>query len=327
MKARTRAVGPVALLVLALVSGCSRQVDPWEGKPSPRVLSSFPPIHCFARNVAVKKDSTQCLCPPRIDPHNYVYNINDTIKVSTADLFLANGFGLDTDFTDKLYANTGKGGLKLVYKKLAEGLPVTLRRPARDDKKDSDHGDHSRSEFDPHVWLGIPQAQHMVDQIRDELKKLDPENAPGYDRNAASYKARLQALQDEGKKALAGMKIAILTHHDSMRYFADSFGIPRGGFIQEAPRVDPSGKELAELAAELARKYPRLILAVEPGTPGGSAEILKKELSKAGVKVETVTLDPLEICEQADWTDDGWYERKMRENIRALVEARKKLEK
>src|SRR5262245_15423299 len=305
MKRRKGAVLICLLAMTMLVAwmGCGSLPDGWEGLPGPpRVLVSFPPIYSFTKNVAGDQAGIICLCA-ETGPHEYQFNINDSIKLKRADLFFANGLTLDNSFTDKM--NTNSGNTKLRYRKLADDLPEDLLREgkphAHDPGHDHDH-DHEHGRFDPHVWLGIPQAIGMVKQIRYHLKQVDGAHADLYEKNAADYIARLKKLHEDGKEKLKGLKVVpIITFHESMGYFADSFGLNVLGSIHPQAGIDPAGRALEGLArkcAQLPDKQKELVLiAVEPQYPEAAAKVLKDQLlgpKKAGVgKVELVVVDPL----------------------------------
>src|SRR5207244_3176130 len=88
----------VALLALALgmavtVLGCSHGDDPWEGLGGPpRVLVSFPPLYCFAKNVGGEDAAVLSLLQNQ-GPHDYEPTAEDSRKVVKANLFLINGLG------------------------------------------------------------------------------------------------------------------------------------------------------------------------------------------------------------------------------------------
>jgi len=330
MKRRKGAVLICLLAMTMLVAwvGCGSLPDGWEGLPGPpRVLVSFPPIYSFAKNVAGDQAGIICLCA-ETGPHEYQFNINDSIKLKRADLFFANGLTLDNSFTDKMNANSGN--TKLRYRKLADDLPEDLLREgkphAHDPGHDHDH-DHEHGRFDPHVWLGIPQAIGMVKQIRYHLKQVDGAHADLYEKNAADYIARLKKLHEDGKEKLKGLKVVpIITFHESMGYFADSFGLNVLGSIHPQAGIDPAGRALEGLArkcAQLPDKQKELVLiAVEPQYPEAAAKVLKDQLlgpKKAGVgKVELVVVDPLETGNR-DELDAEWYVKMMEKNINTLA--------
>jgi ABC-type Zn uptake system ZnuABC Zn-binding protein ZnuA len=326
MKWRKRAVlGSVLAAAAALAwVGCGSVKDGWEDKPGPpRVLASFPPIACFVENVGGDHAGLICLCTGT-GPHDYQFKIRDSIQLKRADLFFANGLGLDDHFADKMVNNSGNARLR--YVKLADNLPASLRMKGEahghehghgHEGHDHDHG-HHHGEFDPHVWLGIPQAIGMVEQIRDGLKDADRAHAADYDRNAATYIARLKELHAEGKKKLKELKVPVITFHESMGYFADSFGLNVLGSIQPTPGEAPSPQKYKSLV-EKCPKGSTVLIAVEPQYPETAAETLKKALTNAEVKVHLVIIDPLETCSGDEWKEADWYERKMRANIDNLA--------
>src|SRR5262249_54220428 len=67
---------------------------------TPRVVVSSPPLDSFAKNLVADPRSVVCLCVTT-GPHQYSYTIQDTQLLKEADLFLANGLGLDDSFADK----------------------------------------------------------------------------------------------------------------------------------------------------------------------------------------------------------------------------------
>ena len=325
MRWRIRAVlGCVLAAAAALAwTGCGSVKDGWEDRGGPpRVVASFPPIACFVENVGGDHVGLVCLCTGT-GPHDYQFNIRDSILLKRADVFFANGLGLDDHFADKMVTNGSNARLR--YVKLADKLPASLRKKGEEHAEEHghgheghDHAHHHHGEFDPHVWLGIPQAIGMVEQIRDGLAAADGAHAAAYNRNAAAYIARLKELHAEGKKKLAGLKVPVITFHESMGYFADSFGLNVLGSIQPTPGEAPSPQKYKALVEKCPRGS-TVIIAVEPQYPETAADTLKKALTNAGVKaVHLVIVDPLET-RSADELNAGWYERKMRANIDNLA--------
>ncbi len=297
----------VVLSFLALTNGCGSAQDPWEGKGgSPRIVTSFAPLYCFARNVAGDKAGIVCICQGSKGPHGYRETHEDLLTMRRADLLIANGMGLDDGFMEKLKRS---GTATLRYLKVAETI----------DKSLIIGGGHP----DPHLWLGVKQAKAMVSKIRDVLKESgvgDP--SVNYDANATAYLKKLDKLKDYKKKELAAIKSPIVTFHESLNYFADSFGLKIAGSIRVTPESEIGGPRIRELIA-LCLKEKVEIIAVEPQYKKAEAENLKKQLVSRGLKnVKLVRVDPLEACEVKDLNAD-WYIRKMQENIDNLVGSQK----
>jgi ABC-type Zn uptake system ZnuABC Zn-binding protein ZnuA len=171
----------------------------------------------------------------------------------------------------------------------------------------------------------------MVETARDELKKFDPGHAAGYDRRAAEYLKKLDALQAEGKAALAGKKDRqFITFHDSMRYFVRPFDLKVAGAIEPRAGVEPDARQIGKLV-EMCKAQGVRLLTKEPQYPAASAERVLEEIKRQGVEgARIVELDPMETV-AADPDGHGgpaefkgqamrdFYERKLRANIQALA--------
>jgi ABC-type Zn uptake system ZnuABC Zn-binding protein ZnuA len=307
------------LLVAVGLSGCSRPDAVWPDHPGPRVMTSFPPLYSFATNVAGDDANVLCLLTST-GPHHYGPSTRDALKLHEADLFVINGLAMDDHFATHLRNNSGNPGLRLL--RAGERLPEKQRREL--DKSDQNHEACSccaHGIWDPHVWLGIPEAILMVEAIRDDLKAIDPEHAAGYDQRAAAYITRLKNLQQEGLALLQDKKERkLITFHDSLFYFARSFDLEIAGSIQFSAGDEPSPQRLAKLVQVCQDKGVRL-LAVEPQYPTNtSAGTLLNELHQQGITdAAFVVIDPMETVMEADLTPD-FYERRMRENLHHLAQ-------
>lgn len=298
--------------LIVLMSGCGSARDPWAEKAGPpRVVTSFAPLYCFAQNIAGEGGGYVCLCE-KAGPHHYQFNHEDTLYLRRADVLIANGLGLDTSFTDKLAKNSDNATLRYVK------IGNRIREQGGPLKKAEDTHGHSHGEYDPHLWLGIPQAKAMVNHIRDVLKEIQPSKRAEYDQRAEAYNKKLDELHNYGKEQLKDIQSPILTMHESLTYFADSFGLKIAGSIRVSPKEDADGKRMAELIAKCKKENIRII-AIEPQYSPGEAKTLKDELQKQGLKdVKLVMVDPLETCNREDLNVD-WYVKKMKQNIDNLA--------
>jgi ABC-type Zn uptake system ZnuABC Zn-binding protein ZnuA len=315
----------VALVAAGLgLAGCSAGPDAWQDRPGPKILAFFPPLYSLAAQVAGDDAQVQSLLTA-MGPHDYDFHPSDATRVRRADLFLINGLGLDDDIGQRLAKSAGNDKLKVV--EVGESVPEAelLAAGACSCGHDGEagHEHHHHGAHDPHVWLGVPEAVHMVGAIQRALAEADPPHADGYAKRATALTDRLHALQADGKKMLAAKseKARLLTQHDALRYFARSFGAEVVDAI-ELPGREPSGKRLAELVKLCQEKKVRLI-AVEPQySANTAAQTILTELHRHKIDAAFVELDPLETASPADLTPD-YYERKMRENLDHLTGALK----
>jgi ABC-type Zn uptake system ZnuABC Zn-binding protein ZnuA len=314
-------LGAVVAIIAAGIGGCSHAPDPWPEHAGKRIMVSFPPLYSFVTSVAGEDATVQCLLTTT-GPHDYHATPADGMRLKGADLLVINGLGLD-DFCLKLRTNSGNSKLKRPEGLLIAGDCIPTGQRKQNEK--IDHGDHFHpGGYDPHVWLGIPQAILMVQAIRDRLKEIDPAHAANYDRRAAAYTARLEELHAEGRKKLEGkQERQLISFHDSLQYFAQSFGLKIAGVVELTAGKEASPAQIAHLV-ELCQKEQVRLIAVEPQYPQNtSARTLLIELGKKGIKEAAfVEVDPMETAPPEELSPD-FYEKKMRANIKNLARALK----
>jgi len=309
----------------ALVYGCAPAAgDGWPDRPGPKVVASFAPIECFALNVAGDDAVVRQLMTSQ-GPHEFVPGPADARMLSKADLFFINGLTLDDAKCNPMARMSGNRKLKLVN--LGAKLPDDLLEIGGGDccKTEPAHGHeghaHEHGTHDPHIWMGLPQTEKMVEGIRDELKGVDPAHAADYDRRAAEYTGKLRALKAEGDALLKDKKERkFVTFHESLGYFADTYNLTIAGVIEDVPGAEPTPKQRDELVKACVKDKVRVI-AVEPQYSKAAAQQIVRELEKHGVKdPQIVRIDPMETA-TADEITPGWYEDRMRENLKALAAA------
>jgi zinc transport system substrate-binding protein len=334
-------ISGVAVFLMVL-TGCGRHEDPWEkvAGEGPKVLVSFPPLYCFTKKVAGEHAKVLSLLT-KVGPHDYSPSASDAIKSVKADVFLVNGLTLD-DWVTKVANSSGNPKFKkdrdnfLVH--VGEFLPKSKdeKKDARDKNSDTllkfghdhdhDHGHahahagHSHGEYDPHVWLGIAPAKSLVKNMSVKLGELAPEHKGEYEANAAKYIVELENLQAYGEELFKDKKNRkIIATHDSMKYFARSFGLTVLDNIQPQAGVEASNKDLQRLI-EICKKENVRVITVEPQYGETTAKTLQKQLKDQGVEVELVTFDTLETVNPEHAADPDYYMRKMRDNIKALAD-------
>jgi ABC-type Zn uptake system ZnuABC Zn-binding protein ZnuA len=278
---------------------------------------TFPPLYSFVKSVGGDDVGVLCLCTA-VGPHDYQSSPQDIRKVRGANLFFINGLELDDPFAGTLKNNSGKPDLKMV--ELGEDAIPTDR--LRKYAEPVQHGSHVHAGYDPHVWLGLPEAIDMVNCICEKLKEADPPRAAKYDERAGQYVQRLTALHEEGRKALHGKKERkLIDFHDYLYYFTRSLDLEVVGHLTTRPGVSPDQKQLTELVAQCKKEGVRVV-TIEPQYDPDRANIVLKAMREQGIaNPETVAVDPLETVAPDDTLDAGWYERKMRANLENLVKA------
>ena len=311
---------------LISATGCAVAGDPWEGHESQtKVVVTIAPLESFVRAVGGDRVAVRCLCTTT-GPHHYQPDSRDARLLSNADLFLAVGLTLDESFADAMYRTARKPDVP--YVKLGELLPEPSLLEMKHDcckQGDAEHA-HHHDKWDPHVWLGIRQAVQIVEQIRDQLTKIDPSSKEVFEKNAAAYVAKLHGLHAEGKKLLADRAVRrIVSFHEALGYLAESFDLEIADVIEQGPGDQPTSRHIADLI-NICKDPKKSVgaITVEPQYSGSSsATLIQNELRREKIIMPMATIDPMETAEVSELASEGgdWYLERMRRNLASLHKA------
>jgi zinc transport system substrate-binding protein len=320
------ALFPLAFLVTILQSGCSGAPDPWGASaPSPRVVATFPPIASWTKKLLGDSGSVHSLCTAT-GPHHHEFQVKEGQLLRRADLFVMNGLTLDDHFANKLIKGHAPKSMKVLN--LGNLLPedLVLEMPHNHDEAEEahaghDHHNHDHGNKDPHYWLGVPQATFSIRQLAGELGKSNPDLKAKVDANAEELIKTLQDLKSgmvERLKNKTDRKV--ITMHESMGYFARSFGFKVVDVIQVDPGAEPSAPRLVKLLERCKKTGVRTII-VEPQYPKTSgAAWLSAELKKAGLEPRLIEIDPMETFDGDGGPDGDWYVQTLKANLERLAE-------
>ncbi len=226
-----------------------------------RIVASFYPMYIMARNVVkdVPGVTATNLTPPTTGClHDYTVTTEDMKKLATADVFVANGAGMES-FLDRIVAQYPQ--VKILQ--LAEGIPLI--------KGKGEEGDN------PHVWVSISNAIIEMKNLGVHMEKIDPVHVALYRKNTAAYTERLEALHQKMQAELSPYKgKKIITFHEAFPYFAQEFGLEIAAVIEREPGSEPSARELAD-TIEIVKKAGIKALFSEPQYPAHAAKIIAQE--------------------------------------------------
>jgi ABC-type Zn uptake system ZnuABC Zn-binding protein ZnuA len=261
-----------------------------------RVLASFLPMEIFTRNVAGDAPgvAVASMLPASLGcPHDYALTPGDMKKIASADLFVANGLGME----DFLGEPVRRANPKIRIVETARGV-----RPVR--------GGHG--EINPHTWVSPRNAILQVREIEKALSEARPGLAPAFRRNTDAYVFRLTALAAEFEAAaMTFRRTNIVTFHDVFDYLARDVGLTVVGKIETVPGQEPSAGEIQRLSRTIREKEVPAVFS-EPQYSPKLADTLARE---AGVPVRV--LDPVATGSPALTA----YEDAMRRNLSTLKEA------
>ena len=260
------------------------------------IVASFYPVYITVRNVTrdVPGVSVTNLTPPLTGClHDYTVTANDMKKLARAQVFVANGAGMEA-FLDKITSQYP--AMKIMQ--LSEGIPL-IEGPGNEGNN-------------PHVWVSISDAILQVKNLGKAMDSFDPSRRQYYDRNVSAYVAKLEVLKQKMHSELAPYAgRSIITFHEAFPYFAREFGLKIATTVEREPGSEPSARELADTINLIKKTGIRAIFS-EPQYPSRAALAIAKE---TGTRV--YVLDPA-----ATGPDDyDAYLRIMETNLEVLKKA------
>ncbi len=192
-----------------------------------------------------------------------------------------------------------------------------------DDEGHDEHGHHEEEELDEHVWLSLRHARTLVGAIGDSLAALDPARAEACRANAAAYRAKLAALDEDYKAAVAAAprKTLVVADRFPLRYLADDYGLGYfAAFSGCSAETEASFKTVVFLASKADELGAKSILALE-GAKHRIAETVRAATKTKDQQI--VVFDSLQSTTAAQAAAGETYLGAMRRNLAALAEALK----
>ena len=183
-----------------------------------------------------------------------------------------------------------------------------------DEEKDAEHDGHDHDfEFDPHIWLDPVLVKQQVNNIKDGLIKVDPQNKEHYEQNAMQYNKELDVLDTKIKSSLSSCnKNTFVPFHNAFTYLGDRYGIKIMALSGIAPDSEASAAEIAEFVDFVKDNDIKVIFAEELVDPR-LAQVIADE---AGAEV--LLFSPIEALTQDEVGQNITYIDKMEKNLDAL---------
>ncbi|RPG07987.1 MAG: metal ABC transporter substrate-binding protein, partial [Planctomycetaceae bacterium TMED241] len=149
---------------------------------------------------------------PGAEIHGYQPTPSDIEQAAGASLIIENGFGLEL-WARRFTAAAGD----IPTLTLTEGMqPLLIGEDAYAGKPN------------PHAWMSPKRTMAYVDRLVQAFTRLDPAGADVFAANGRLYKDRLQTLDDELRRTLAGIpeqRRVLVSCEGAFSYLADDYGL------------------------------------------------------------------------------------------------------
>lgn len=296
------------------------------------VVTSFYPMYIATLNIVdgVKGVRLENLSEPQTGClHDFQLTPEDMKLLSTADVFVINGGGIESFMSD-----VAKAYPKLDVVEACEDVALLS-----DDESDSDHDhdhdadaesdsdhdhdheadaesdsahEHDHGDENAHAWMSVPRYRTMVKTIASHLAQKDEAHAEEYYANAEKYDAKLAKLekeQDSLKSLTDGQNIVIF--HEAYAYVADDFSMNACYLLDLDEERSVSAGEIKQVISAIKDDGVSVILAEELyGKSMG--DTVSRETD-----VHVVYIDPLN---RGEYDKDSYLDG-MEQNIELIKDA------
>jgi ABC-type Zn uptake system ZnuABC Zn-binding protein ZnuA len=238
------------------------------------VIESF--LADISSNVIGDLASVDVLIPPGVDPHSFEPTPQDVVKITSCDVLIINGAGLETwlkpilqNVPSSTVIITASQGIAFRTKQVTETSTIT-----------------GSVDSDPHFWMDPTNVIQYVSNIRDGLANMKPEWSATLQQNANTYIAQLHDLDSWIKDQVGSLPDAdrlLITNHDDLGYFADRYGFQVIGSIIPSFSTDasPSAQSLASLENSIKQMGIKAIFI----EAGANAQMAIQIAADTGIKV------------------------------------------
>ena len=314
------------LLIAGCLSACSSgSRQPAEESGKIQIVTTIFPEYDWVMNILgdnpAKADVTMLL-DTGVDLHSFQPTAADILKISTCDLFIYVGGESDEWVDDALQEAANKD---MIVISLLDILGDAVKEEEVIEGMQEEDHEHEEEEveYDEHVWLSLKNAAVLVNSISDAVRKIDPDNAGSYRKNAAAYAEKLNALDAEYQAAVSAASVRTLLFGDRFpfRYLADDYGLScYAAFAGCSAETEASFETITFLAGKVDELSLPAVMAIE-GTDHRIAETIVQNTQTKDQQI--LTMDSMQSVTAKDVTNGTSYLSIMEKNLSVLKDALK----
>lgn len=241
-----------------------------------KVAATIFPLYDLVRQVAGDETEVVLLVPPGASPHTAAFKPSMMRELAGSAVLFAIGYGLD-DWVVRLAADTGVE--QVVQAHGGKALPTEVH---------AEHHHHDHGDADPHYWLSIPNAMHMVGVIAAALERIDPDGANGYHQRAGEVLQAMQTTDHDIRRQLADLpRREIALFHAAFAYFAAAYDLHIVATFEPTPSREPGPLHVREFLGQIRDRQLRTLF-IEPQLDARPLRELARDIG-----VGLALLDPL----------------------------------
>jgi zinc transport system substrate-binding protein len=272
----------------SIITGC---LEIGEDEDDGRILIvvSILPQKEFAERVGGDNVKVTIMVGEGQDPHGYEPIPSQLKDVAKADIYFKVGSGIEfekvwmdtiIDQNDKMVIVDASTGIQLI-----EIGNHTHDDAETQEESGANHTNHDE-ETDPHIWTSPRNVIRIVENLRDALMEMDPQNADDYSNNSNEYLSELETIDigmRGGLESYGGGKF--LVYHPSFGYLAHDYNLTQIAIEDKGKEPTPAG---VQAIIDQAIEENISTVFVSPQFDRSNAETIAEEIDG-----NVVFIDPL----------------------------------
>ncbi len=271
----------VAIIIGSIARDRKATYSSENGEDGLTIVTSFYPMYIATLNIVdgvdgitlknLSEPQTGCL-------HDYQLTPEDMILLSTADVFIINGGGIEEFLMDVVEAYPD-----LIIIDTSEDVELL--------------GDNT------HIWMSVPRYESQVNTIARSLSEIDVSNEDAYLSNLAKYDEKLQSLIERSLNISSLIEdTRVISFHEAYEYLADDFSLEITYTMDLDEERSVSAGEVAEVIDEIVQDNISVILAEE--TNGSKMAGMVQEETDVNV----IYLDTLVRSNDMEYDKDSYVD-------------------
>ena len=241
------------------------------------IVTTLFPQYDFAKHIVGDKGEVKLLLSPGLEAHSYDPAPADIVDINESDLFIYTGDEMETWAADIIKSLERKTDILDV----SEGIDLVK-------EEEHSHEEHNNKEhehiYDPHIWTSPVNAMVMVENILDELIRIDGENEDYYRENADKYLKELEELDKDIREVVDNSQIKTIFFADkfAMYYFVNEYGLEYiSAYDSCSAETEPSARLVASIIDEVRECNATAIFYAELSNHKSADTISEETGSKA----------------------------------------------
>lgn len=281
-------VATTTLVGLMLLSSCVTSTDTGDKL---KVYTSFYAMEDLVKKVGGDKVEVKSLVPAGQEVHDYEPTTADIVNLTSADMFVYNGAGLE-HFVDSFKSAIEND--KLTYVEASQGLELI-----EEDTKQ-----------DPHTWLSPLNAKKEMNNVYNALITIDPINKNYYQKNLVRNELKFDTLDNQYKTMLKpGFGKYLVTAHAAFGYLCKEYNLVALPIGNQNAEEEPTQQDIARVINLVKENNIKYIYAEELTATNAVTTICEE------TGAELAKLNPLEGLTDEDIANNEDYFSIMKDNL------------